>query len=92
MLRLITSGYSVRLVVFLVFIFTAGCVSLKTIPVNNINELQSGRKFLKVHSEDSLWVIDQYQVNGKVLTGKLVKNPSDASIFKRADIYIYSFN
>lgn len=92
MLRLIVNRFTVILVVFLVLIFTSGCLTLKTIPTNNINQLQSVRKILKIHSDDSLWVIDQYQVNDNLLTGKLIRKKEGISKLGTADIYVAPLN
>jgi hypothetical protein len=90
MLKSIFRRFSVKLVVFLVLIFTASCLSLKTIPTSNISELQPGRKYLKIHSEDSLWLIDQYKVRDDILTGRIVRNISSISNLRKADVYIPS--
>jgi hypothetical protein len=92
MLRLIISRFTIRLVVFLVLIFTSGCLTLKTVPTNNINQLQSTRKILKIHSEDSLWIINQYQFNGKVLSGKLSRIKEGITRLNSADIYVTPLN
>ena len=88
MLRVIIGRFTIILVVFLLLIFTASCLSLKTIPINNINQLQSVRKILKIHCEDSLWIINLYQVNGKVLSGKLIRNKEGITRLNSADIYV----
>jgi hypothetical protein len=90
MLRFIFRRFSVKAVVFLVLIFTSGCLTLKTIPVNNISELQTGRKYLKIHSEDSLWLIEQYKVRDNLLTGRIIKNTTGISALRKADVYIPS--
>jgi hypothetical protein len=90
MLRLIFRRFSVKTVVFLVLILTSGCLTLKTIPTNNISDLHPGRQYLKIHSEDSLWLIEQYKVRDNILTGRIVKRTSGISALRLADIYIPS--
>lgn len=90
MLKSILRRFSIKLVVFLVLIFTASCLSVRTIPTSNIAELPSGRKYLKIHSEDSLWLIDQYKVRDNILTGRIVRKTSAIPDLKKADIYIPS--
>jgi hypothetical protein len=90
MLKSIPGRISLKLVVFLALIFTASCLSLKTIPTSNISELPPGRKYLKIHSEDSLWLIDQYNVKNDVLTGRIVRITSAIPESRKADVYIPS--
>jgi hypothetical protein len=91
MLRLIISRYTGKLIVFLVLIFTAGCFSQKTIPTNNINELKFQRKFIKVHAEDSLWIITGFQIRDKILSGKIIRTRGSESVLKTVDIYAAPF-
>ena len=90
MLRLIFRRFSVKAVVFLLLILTSGCLTLKTIPTNNIADLQRGRKYLKIHSEDSLWLLDQYKVRDNILTGRIVRNTPGISALRKVDVYIPS--
>jgi hypothetical protein len=90
MLRLKFRRFSVKAVVFLVLVLTSGCLTLKTIPTNNISQLQPGRKYLKIHSEDSLWLIQQYKVRDNLLTGQIVKNTAGITTLSRVDVYIPS--
>jgi hypothetical protein len=92
MLRLIISRFTLKLVVILVLIFTTGCLTLKTIPTNNINQLQSLRKNLKIHSEDSLWTINHCLINGKLLSGKIIRNKEGIGKLNTADIYVAPLN
>jgi hypothetical protein len=90
MLKSIIRRFPVKMVFFLVLIFTSGCLTLKTIPTSNISELQPGRKYLKIHSEDSLWVVVQYKVMDNLLSGKIIKNTKGISALSKADVYIPS--
>jgi hypothetical protein len=92
MLRSIISRFIVILVVFVSLILLVSCLTLKTIPTNKINQLQSSRKILRIHSEDSLWIINQYQFNGKVLSGKLIRKKEGTTKLKAADIYVAPIN
>jgi len=92
MLRLIISRFTVKLVVILALIFTTSCLTLKTIPTNNINQLQTLRKNLRIHSEDSLWIIDHYLINGKLLSGKIIRNKEGIGKLNTADIYVAPLN
>ena len=92
MLRLIISRFTVKLVVILAVIFTTSCLTLKTIPTNNINQLQTLRKNLKIHSEDSLWIIDHYLINGKLLSGKIIRKKEGIGKQNTADIYVAPLN
>jgi hypothetical protein len=89
---LIFSGkrFSLKLAVILSAILTSGCFTLKTIPANNIAELNRGRKYLEIHAGDSLWLIEQYKVGDNILTGKIVRNASKTPPLRKADIYIPS--
>ena len=88
MLRIIISRFTIILVVFLGLILMVSCLTLKTVPTNNINQLQFVRKILRIHSEDSLWIINQYQFNGKVLSGKLIRKKEGITRLNSADIYV----
>jgi len=89
MLKLTKNRSSVRLIIFLLVLITAtSCLSLRTIPTNRIADLKSRRDILRIHSEDSLWIIDQYNVIDKNLTGKLYSKPGSISNLRAADIYI----
>ena len=90
MLESILRRFPVELVFILVLIFTASCLSLRTIPTSNIDELQPGRKYLKIHSEDSLWLIDQYKVRDNILTGRIIRNIPAVPDLRKADVYIPS--
>jgi hypothetical protein len=88
MLRSIISRFPVRLVVILALIITSSCLTLKTIPTNNINQLQTLRKNLIIHSEDSLWIVYHYLINGKLLSGKLIRLKEGINKLNAADIYV----
>jgi hypothetical protein len=90
MLKSILRRFPVKLVVILVLFFTSSCLSLKTIPTSNIAELQRGRKYLKIHSEDSLWLIDQYKVRDNILSGRIIRNTQPIPVLRKADVYIPS--
>jgi hypothetical protein len=90
MLKSTLSRFAVKLVVFLILIFTASCLTLRTVPTSNIAELQPRRKYLKIHSEDSLWLIDQYKVKDKILTGRILRNTQTIPVLRIADVYIPS--
>ncbi len=92
MLRFNNRIFPVRMIVFLILIFTAGCLTIKTIPTNNISKLQPSRRNLRIHSEDSLWIINQYQVNGKFISGKLKRSSEGVIINNTADIYVAPIN
>jgi|SRR5664280_2704023 hypothetical protein len=92
MLRLIISRFTVKLVVILALIFTTSCLTLKTIPTNNINQLQTLRKNLRIHSEDSVWTIYHYLINGKLLSGKIIRNKEGIGKLNTADIYVAPLN
>ena len=88
MLRLRISRFIVALLVFLVLIFTTGCLTLRTIPPKYLNELRSKREILKIHSDDSLWIIQQYEIRDNVLSGKIYRNREGILKLKTADIYV----
>ena len=92
MLRVFTSRLKVILAGFLTLIFTSSCLTVKTIPTNKLKDFHSVRNIVKIHSEDSLWVIQQFQVDDNVLTGKLVRNTKSISALKAADIYVAPIN
>jgi hypothetical protein len=88
MLRLIFSKNTVKLVVFLFFIFTTSCLSLKTVTTDRLIELQVSRDYLKIHSEDSTWILNKYQVTYKMLKGKIVRNHDNIPVLRTVDVYI----
>ena len=67
---------------------TSGCYILKTVPADNLTRLHDKRNIMRIHSNDSLWLLTEYRVNEGVLTGKVGGDTGKIVPGKVVDVYI----
>ena len=65
----------------------SGCMTLKTIPVNSLDGLNDKRNFLRVHAEESYWLITNYSINDNVLKGDVISGSEKIRKGKITDVY-----
>lgn len=66
----------------------SGCYTIKTISPYNLNEISPKRGIMNVHADDSLWVINNYQVKSRVLSGTIYTSSIKVSKSSVIDIYV----
>lgn len=89
MLRSLTYNSAIKLVMgLLIFIISPGCLSIKTIPLKKLPEVQAKRYILFVHSGDSSWYVNNFQVKDSIIKGTIYKKAGSISKSHLVNIYV----
>lgn len=85
-----TKGISIvkGIVIFILLFSASGCYTIRTIPVNNLYGLTKTRTIARIHADDSLWIINNFRVESRVLSGSIYKYYNELPKSNIVDIYV----
>jgi hypothetical protein len=84
-------GVKLFRLLFLFLLVTAACQSCfttQTLAPGNINYVKGKKDFLRIHESDSSWIIGNYQIEGKTISGILLNKNQELPKGEIIDLYL----